>query len=88
MTLPETPIPPALATSLTQSMDKLIHATQQSTVATLAAAIVVARGKPTSIQDVLDVMYNLNFAIFPTPSRGHYQEWLQTKGEALTKPFD
>jgi len=77
-----------MAASVAQSLEKLISATRESAVATLAAAIVTARGKPISINEVLAISHDLHMVMFPRTNTGMYQEWVKTKIERLAKVHD
>jgi hypothetical protein len=79
MTNEETPIPPHAIAAISGSLEKLAEATKQQTVATLAAAIITASGKPWSIEQVLEVEHDIDFSIHPAPNYGTYKEWLKTK---------
>jgi hypothetical protein len=71
-----------------QDTARLIRAMTQNSAATLAAAIVAARGKPVSIQQVLDIARDVHFAIEPAPGNGAYDAWVRTKHEHLSKVYD
>jgi hypothetical protein len=73
--------------SVMRNLHKLVSATQTAAIATLAASIVSARGKPTSINEVLAIANDLQFAMFPEPS-GPYKEWAKTRAERLAKVYD
>lgn len=51
--------------------------------ATLASAIVIAAGRPHSIQEAIDIARDVQFALYPAPSYGTYQEWAKTKEARL-----
>jgi len=78
MAVPPSPIPPV-------DMARLLNTLQQQYIATLTSAVVIASGKPHSIQQVLDIARDINFATNPNPNFGAYKEWEKTKHLALNK---
>ena len=88
MSTPDSPIPPQLITGISQSIEKLARSNQNVVLATLTAAIINARGKPTSINEVLAISRDIGFAMQPAPNYGVYQEWAKTKDQALAKIYD
>lgn len=66
-------------------LNRLAHALQRQTEATITAAIVAASGRAHSIQQVLDIMRDVHHAMNPQPNSGAYMEWLKTKDAALNK---
>jgi len=85
MAVPESPIPPTTLTQWSISLAQLTEATKQQAVATLASAIIAASGRPHSIQQALDIARDIQFAMYPAPQYGHYQEWEKTKDAKLKK---
>ena len=88
MAIQESPIPPQVLTSLNIEMMKLVNSTQLSAIATLAAAIVGAKGKPTSIKEVMEISNDLQMAMFPQTGSGAYQEWVKTRDARLAKVYE
>jgi hypothetical protein len=66
----------------------LLSALQQNTAATLAAAIVTARGKPVSIEQLLEIQRHVFFALNPSPGHGTYQAWAHDREKHLAKVYD
>jgi V8-like Glu-specific endopeptidase len=64
---------------------RLINALQAQSVATLAAAIVAASGRPWSIDQVRQLANDIHFANYPAPQLGAYKEWEKTKAARLAK---
>jgi hypothetical protein len=64
---------------------KLAEATKWQTATTLASSIIMASGRPHSIQQALDIARNIHFAMFPVPNDPAYKEWEKTKGASLNK---
>ena len=85
---PEPSIPLSVIAGIGQSLEKLANAAQSAAIATLTAAIVTARGKPTSINEVLEIAQNINFAMYPAPNHGLYKEWATKKEAKLAKIYD
>jgi hypothetical protein len=56
---------------------------QKQTVATLAAAIVIARGAK-SVAGIRDAWADANWIINPVPSNSHYKLWREKHGDAPT----
>jgi hypothetical protein len=88
MALPETPLPPQFLSDVIANLHKLVNATQQSAIATLAAAVISARGKPVSIAEVLEISRDLQYAMFPVRELGIYKEWEKTKAERVAQIHD
>jgi len=74
--------PPPLSPA---DIGKLISAVQQQSVATIASALIIASGKPHSIQQALDISRDIHFAMHPAHNLGAYQAWEKTKSAALNK---
>lgn len=81
MSVPETPLLPAAA------MADLIRATRQNTMATIAAGIMAAAGRPFSIQEALTIVGDIENAMFPQPTSGRYAEWSKTREARLSKVY-
>jgi hypothetical protein len=64
---------------------KLTEATKWQTAATLASSIIMASGRPHSIQQALDIARSIQFAMFPVPNDPAYKEWETTKGTSLNE---
>jgi hypothetical protein len=69
-------------------VNALYSALQQNTAATLAAAIVTARGKPVSIEQLLEIQRHVHFALYPAPGHGTYQTWAHDRENHLAKIYD
>ena len=63
----------------------LLTAAKAQVAATLAAAIVTASGRPHSIQEVLDIAGDIQFALYPAEGYDVYAEWEKTAAERLSK---
>jgi hypothetical protein len=57
----------------------------RQTAATIAAALVSASGKPHSIEQILEIVTDVQFAMNPQPNHGSYQQWAKTKDARLKK---
>lgn len=75
-----TPIPPGAA-----AVWKLTEASKWQTAATLASSIILASGRPYSIQQALDIVRDIQFALFPVQNDAAYKEWEKTKHANLNK---
>ena len=63
-----------------QLTERLIMATQHAAAATLAAAIISARGRAISPDKALEIHNDIRLSLFrPLSPSGHYEEWLKTK---------
>jgi hypothetical protein len=62
---------------------QVMNVFKKQTVATVAAAMVVASGRAHSIQQVLTLMQDVDLAMYPNPSSGFYIEWAKTKDQKL-----
>lgn len=77
---PETPGIPAFAVDrVTAEIAKLGHIT-------LASAIITAAGRPHSVQEALDLITDIQFALHPQPGSGAWQEWKITREASLRIP--
>jgi hypothetical protein len=85
MAIPESPIPPAAFLQFQQDMLHIRETMKANMAATLASAIIVASGRPHSIQQALDIANDIQMAMYPTPNSGYYQEWSKTKDDRLKK---
>ncbi len=65
----------------------LQSALQQNTAATLAAAIVTARAKPVSIEQLLQIQRDVFFALYPAHGHGAYQAWAMERDKPLAKIY-
>jgi hypothetical protein len=63
----------------------LVTAAKAQVAATLAAAIVTASGRPHSIQQVLDIASDIQFALYPAHGYDIFAEWEKTAVERLNK---
>lgn len=70
-----------------EAATQLVHATRANTVATMAAAIITASGRPFSIQQALDLSRDIHFAMHPIGGYGANMEWEKTKDQALAKVY-
>lgn len=61
------------------------NAINDQTIATLASAIVVASGRAWSIEEVLDLMRDIEFARRPQPNSGAYQHWEKDREAKVKK---
>ena len=73
----------------TALLSKLDNPIKTTAVATLAAAVIAAAGRPVSIEEAMDVQRNIYFAAYGSEfvEPGIYQEWERTKKERLSKKF-
>ena len=58
---------------------------KQHTVATLAAGIIAASGRPHSIAEALALRDDVYWALYPEPGNGAYETGAKTKGVRLNK---
>jgi hypothetical protein len=87
MSISNSPISSSQGSQITSSLEKLASSNRSIAIATLVAAIVGARGKPTSIKEVLEISQNISFAMYPMTGHGAYIEWERTKETALGKIY-
>jgi len=78
MAVPESAIPGVL-------FDQIVRGLRQQTAATITSALVMASGRQHSIEQVLEIMRDVQFALHPEPSHGVYMDWLKTKDARLKK---
>lgn len=70
---------------MAETESDLVTAAKAQVAATLAAAIVAASGRPHSIQQVLDIAADIQFALYPAPGYDAYAEWEKTAVARLSK---
>lgn len=58
---------------------------RQQVVATLAAALITASGRPHSIAETLDLFRDVQFGLYPDPRTGGYNVWAEEKDERLRR---
>jgi hypothetical protein len=78
MAVTESPIPSVL-------LDQIARALRRQTTATITGAVVAASGKSHSIEQVLEIMRDVHYALYPDPNAGPYIEWAKTKDARLKK---
>jgi hypothetical protein len=64
---------------------RLTETTKWQSAAALASSIIVASGRPYSIQQALDIARDIQFAMFPVHNDSAYKEWEKTKHARLNK---
>ena len=64
---------------------RLMEVTRQQTAAAVASAVITASGRPHSINEALEVLRDVLFAMYPAPESQAYQQWAKTKDERLQK---
>jgi hypothetical protein len=57
--------------------DKLILATRQSAAAQIAGAMIIASGRPHSLDEAAQVYTDVLFTLFPQQGQDRYEEWLK-----------
>ena len=62
---------------------QMLEATKHQAVASLAAGIIAASGRPWSIQQALDLKTDIYFAMYPSPNSGAFTAWAKTREERL-----
>ena len=80
----KSPVPELLRT-LTQQGQVNQHRTEQATAASLASGLIAASGRAHSIQEALELMFDIQYALYPSPGAGRYQKWAETKADTLAK---
>lgn len=69
--------------------DRLIAAIHAQTAATLAAAIIAARGKPISVKDALEITHTVQLSIQPPPpGTGIGAQWAKDKDAKQAKVWE
>lgn len=79
------PIIGQAAGDVSRQLQLLMQAQRGTQVATLAAAVVAAMGRPVSIAEVLEINNSIWFSLYSDGQHGRYQEWAKTKDERLAK---
>jgi hypothetical protein len=85
MHMADAAIPAYAFTEINKNLMQLTNATKAQNVATLAASLIAASGRPHSIQEAMDLCRNIDFAMHPAPGSGAYIEWAKTKDQTLNK---
>lgn len=81
MSGPQSPISAQASHAVTQ----IVPAIQQSTAATLMAAIVAAANRPHSVQEVLDIQRDVLFSLYPNSTIAAFKGWHESNGDRLEK---
>jgi hypothetical protein len=59
--------------------DKLILAVRQSAAAQIAGAMIIASGRPHSLDEAIRVYTDVLFTLFPQQGQDRYEEWLRER---------
>ena len=70
---------------MAMAMGPLLQAARRRATTTLASAIIMAAGRPCSIQEALDIARDVHFATFPSPNLAEYKEWEKDKQLRLNR---
>jgi hypothetical protein len=70
---------------LIKIMSQVVRASNRAAQASLAGAIIAASGRPHSIDEALDVLRSVSFAMNPAPGGPDYEEWAKNKAQHLGK---
>jgi hypothetical protein len=73
-------VPPAAA-----AIWKFAEVTKWQSATTLASSLIIASGRPHSIQQALDLARDIHFALYPVSNDPAYKEWEKTKHARLNK---
>jgi hypothetical protein len=65
--------------------DNTVFVMQQQTLATVTAAVVTARGKPTSVNEVLEIMASFAHVLYPQVNTTSFQKWNEQRVAHLSK---
>jgi hypothetical protein len=76
-------IPPSRVSAL--DFAQLLNANRQQVTTTLASAIMIVSDRPYSIQQALELVHDIHYAMYPAPNTGTYIEWAKTKDARLSK---
>jgi hypothetical protein len=70
-------------------LSKIDHDLRVSAVATLAASVVGAAGRPVSVKEVLEIQQDIYFSLYSgeVAAHGHYQAWAKTKDARVSKTW-
>ena len=85
MTGLDSPIPPQMIAEIPKQLQMLVQAQRSTEVATLAAAVVAAMGRPVSVAEVLEIREDLWLSLYADRQSGKFQEWTKTRTERLAK---
>jgi len=69
-------------------LNQLLTATKTSAAASLAAGMIAASGRPHSVQEALELVHSIKFALYPTPNNDAYKQWAKEKALHLVKVHD
>lgn len=66
---------------------QMVEAVKWQTAATLASAIISASGRPYSINEALEILQDVRFALYPEHNSSAYKEWEKSKDVRLKKVY-
>jgi len=72
---------------LPEQLRALESVAKNNAVATLAAAVISAAGRPVSVHEALEIQRDIQFSMYGGELKA-YEEWEMTKDRRLRKPFD
>jgi len=87
MDAPGSPPLPTIS-PLSLALAQLAEARKGQTVATLASALITTSSRPYSIEQALEIVQDVHFALYPGRNVGVYKEWEATKDDRMKKVRD
>ena len=72
---------------LIKTMTQVVRASNRAAQASLAGAIIAASGRPHSINQALEVLRSVSFAMNPAPGNTSYEAWARDKEKHLSKVY-
>jgi hypothetical protein len=84
MSAPGSPPPPSISPRGIV-IAQMTEAVKWQTVTILASAIITASGRPYSIEQALEIVQDIQFALYPERKSDIYKEWEKTKDARLKK---
>jgi hypothetical protein len=65
----------AMTTLDTQISAQMLEVTKTAAAATIAAALISATGRPHSVGEAVQLLHDVQWSLWPSPSHGAYKEW-------------
>ena len=65
--------------------ERLSGMLRQQVAATIASAIMASSGRPYSIQQAIEILRDVHYALYPAPNAEPYNEWAKTREARLSK---
>lgn len=84
MAISAPPIPPESVNEVTKQLQLLVAAQRNAEVATLAAAVITAMGRPVTMHEILEIRRKFQLELYGERSSSSFKEWQKNSILELT----